>query len=215
MEKAASKELNQDVSKPDHIRWHLIGHLQTNKCKQIARIPNLALVESVDSIKLATELNKACVSVGRATRLPVLIQVNTSGEASKYGCQPNEALELFGHVVENCPQLKAQGLMTIGRLADTPQPDCFQLLEKIKEEIFEAFKGKTDKHAANSSSSASSPTPLVVDGDTFDMSMGMSGDYDVGIEYGATIVRIGSSIFGAREYPERPDTPEANSNQKE
>jgi pyridoxal phosphate enzyme (YggS family) len=213
LEKSASQDLNQDPASPDHVRWHFIGHLQSNKCKSIARIPNLALVESVDSVKLATELNKACESVGRSSRLPVLIQVNTSGESSKFGCAPDKAVDLFGHVMNACPKLQARGLMTIGRLADTPQPDCFDTLVNIREQIFAAFNGQADASAAvdssassssaSASASASAPSGVVIDPSTFEMSMGMSGDYELALARGATILRIGSTIFGAREYPQK------------
>lgn len=204
LDKAGCADLNQDPNSADHIRWHFIGHLQSNKCKQIARIPNLSLVESIDSVNLASELNRACVRVGRVGRLPVLIQVNTSGEASKFGCAPEDALNLFGHVVRECPNLHARGLMTIGRLADTPQPDCFDLLVDIRKQILEAFKDQPDPHAHTQA--ADQTRPLIVDPSSFEMSMGMSGDYEMAIERGATIIRVGSTIFGAREYPQKKAT---------
>lgn len=177
---------------PNDIQWHFIGHLQSNKCKVISKIPNLYMVESVDSTKLANELNKACESVGRPTPLNVLIQVNTSNEVSKYGCTPQEASSLFLHVLTKCPLLAPRGLMTIGRLADTPQPDCFETLKKCKEEILQLPEVKK--------------TGLVED--NFDMSMGMSGDYEIAMEYGSSIVRIGSTIFGARDYSNKKHTNE-------
>jgi pyridoxal phosphate enzyme (YggS family) len=197
LEKAQSPELLQDPAHPERVRWHFIGHLQTNKCKQIAKIPNLELVESVDSVKLATELNKACESVNRPSRLNVLIQVNTSGEESKFGCQPSEAVELYGHVLRKCPKLRARGLMTIGRLADTPQPDCFDTLVDIRKQVLEAYKDEKDEG-----------TPAM-DALTFEMSMGMSGDFEVALEKGATILRIGSTIFGKREYPQKKEKDES------
>lgn len=201
VEKAASDRLNQDPAHDQHVRWHFIGHLQSNKCKAIARIPNLSLVESVDSVKLATELDKACVSVGRRGRLPVLIQVNTSGEESKFGCEPSEAVQLFAHVLSNCPRLHARGLMTIGRLADSPQPDCFDTLVDIRQQILDAFRGQRDT-AATGDDGQPIDAPAV-DPLTFEMSMGMSGDFDLAVARGATILRIGSTIFGARDYSKK------------
>lgn len=203
LDKAGSRELDQDPTSAEHVRWHFIGHLQTNKCKQIARIPNLAMVESVDSVRLANELNKACEAAGRPSRLPVLIQVNTSGEASKYGCAPEDAVSLFGHVLHKCPRLHARGLMTIGRLADTPQPDCFDTLVRCKAQILDAFNGARAEAASADASASSSSSELLIDPDSFELSMGMSGDWKEALERGATILRIGSTIFGARQYPQK------------
>ena len=244
VEKAGSAQLSGSAA--PGLQWHFIGHLQSNKVKQIARIPNLAMVESVDSRKLASELNKACLSLARPGRLPVLIQVNTSGEASKFGCAPEEAVGLFGHVLASCPALEPRGLMTIGRLADAPQPDCFDLLAKLRREVLDKFSAPqpspspsasasaatsgdneakaaaasssnadaaaaaaSSSAAAASSSSAAAPSTagLTVDADSFELSMGMSGDYACAMERGSTIVRVGSTIFGAREYPNKPAPP--------
>jgi pyridoxal phosphate enzyme (YggS family) len=165
---------------PADINWHFIGHLQSNKAKALLKaVNNLYIVESVDSVKLANELNKACSE--RSNRLKVLVQVNTSQEASKSGCEPSEAVNLYGHILMNCPRLEVCGLMTIGRLASTPQPDCFELLKQCKAEILEAYKDK-------------------ISAEKFELSMGMSGDYESAIQHGSTNVRIGSTIFGARDY---------------
>jgi len=206
--------------------WHFIGHLQSNKVKHIARIPNLALVESVDSVKLATALDRACAAAARPAPLAVLIQVNTSGEASKFGCAPEEALGLFEHVLTSCPALEPRGLMTIGRLAEGPQPDCFDTLVRIKEEICARFgapasaaaeaAASTDATAtaaaaagAGAAAGAALPLRRSVDPASFELSMGMSGDYALALEKGATELRIGSTIFGAREYPNKPRSGES------
>ncbi|CAO3638515.1 unnamed protein product [Mucor hiemalis] len=99
---------------PSNIDWHFIGHLQTNKCKAVAGIPNLFVVETLDSAKKADALNKACISVSRQNKLKVYVQVNTSGEEAKSGVSPQEALEVCKHIKENCPALELYGLMTIG-----------------------------------------------------------------------------------------------------
>jgi pyridoxal phosphate enzyme (YggS family) len=111
---------------PREIQWHFIGHLQSNKCKSIVEIPNLYVVETVDSEKLAKQLQKACLSVGRADTLRVMVQVNTSDEESKYGCEPKDAVAIAKCIAEQCPNLKLAGLMTIGKLAGDPAP-CFQV----------------------------------------------------------------------------------------
>jgi pyridoxal phosphate enzyme (YggS family) len=160
--------------------FHKSGHLQSNKAKSLVKnVTNLFIVESVDSIKLANELNKACAD--RINRLKVLVQVNTSQETSKFGCEPGELIQLYGHILNNCPKLEVCGLMTIGRLASTPQPDCFQLLNQCKQQVLNEFKSKIDE-------------------EKFELSMGMSADYEYAIQYGTTNVRIGSNIFGARDY---------------
>jgi pyridoxal phosphate enzyme (YggS family) len=210
--------------------WHFIGHLQSNKVKQVARIPNLALVECIDSSKLASALDKACTAV-RADALTkplgVLIQVNTSGEKSKFGCEPAEASALFEHVLRACPALEPRGLMTIGRLAEGPQPDCFDTLVRLRDEICAKFGKPTgdaaaaaasESAAATSSSAAvpfSSAAMRTVDPARFELSMGMSGDYALALEKGATEVRVGSTIFGAREYPNKPRSGESPTRETE
>jgi pyridoxal phosphate enzyme (YggS family) len=211
--------------------WHFIGHLQSNKVKQVARIPNLALVECIDSSKLASALDKACTAVradALARPLGVLIQVNTSGEKSKFGCEPAEASALFEHVLRACPALEPRGLMTIGRLAEGPQPDCFDTLVRLRDEICAKFGKPTGDaaaaaesgSAAATSSSSAAPSSSVaatrtVDPSRFELSMGMSGDYALALEKGATEVRVGSTIFGAREYPNKPRSGESPTRETE
>jgi PLP dependent protein len=186
------------------IRWHMIGHLQSNKCNQLLKqCPNLYCVHTVDSIKTANALNKACINSGRYksdddessrnNRLRVLIQVNTSGEQSKSGCQPDESLSIYQHVLDECQALQAIGLMTIGRLDTSSEQnrapdDDFQLLVKCKEQIINTLAASHDINA-----------------DDFELSMGMSSDYDIAMKYGATMIRIGSAIFGSRDYPVAAD----------
>ncbi len=99
---------------PSDAQWRFIGHLQSNKAKALVQaVPNLAAVETVDSEKLASKLDAAVGGAGRPP-LPVLIQVNTSGEETKYGVEPQECLPLARHIVDNCPNLVFRGLMTIG-----------------------------------------------------------------------------------------------------
>jgi pyridoxal phosphate enzyme (YggS family) len=160
----------------DPVIWHMVGHLQTNKVKHAIRI--FDMIQAVDSIHLAEEINKRCEIEHRT--LPVLVEVNTSGEASKFGCEPETATDLVSKI-SKLKHLKIKGLMTIGLFTD--QMDlvrpCFIKLR----EIFEKIKG------------------LRLDGVSMEhLSMGMSADYEVAIEEGATIVRIGTAIFGPRQY---------------
>ncbi|KAK8496679.1 hypothetical protein V6N12_063939 [Hibiscus sabdariffa] len=183
---------------PDDIEWHFIGNLQSNKVKPlIAGVPNLAMVETVDDEKIANHLNRA---VGNLERKPlkVLVQVNTSGEefnialhhviAAKSGVEPSGCVELVKHVSLNCPNLQFCGLMTIGMPDYTSTPENFKTLANCRSEVCKA---------------------LGIPEEQCELSMGMSGDFELGcvseirIEMGSTNVRVGSTIFGAREYPKK------------
>jgi len=171
---------------PRDIRWHFIGHLQSNKTNAVTSIPNLWVVETVDSAKLATRLNAGCEKAGRPAEdlLGVMVQVNTSGEESKSGIEPTrEAVqELARHIRDACPRLRLVGLMTIGMPDYTCTPENFQCLARCREYAAEA---------------------LGMDAADLELSMGMSGDYEQAIAMGSTNVRVGSTIFGARSYPEK------------
>ena len=178
---------------PDSIRWHFIGHLQTNKCRPLAeQIPNLWCVESVDTTKKADQLEKGranlLLSAGSGqtpadAKLRVFVQVNTSGEESKSGCEPSEAADLSKHILEKCPHLHLQGLMTIGAIArskatsgDNPNED-FITLRQTRDQVAEI---------------------LGVNKETLELSMGMSEDFEGAIREGSNEVRVGSTIFGER-----------------
>ncbi|KAJ3326425.1 hypothetical protein HDU76_012929 [Blyttiomyces sp. JEL0837] len=160
---------------PTDIQWHFIGSLQSNKCKILAAIPNLYAVETIDGIKKADTMQKACTS--RATPLNVFVQVNTSGEESKSGIKPNECVDVAKHIVSSCPNLKLSGLMTIGSpensSSNEENPD-FKLLSECAKSVEEAT------------------------GLTMELSMGMSDDFELAIQMGSTNVRVGSVLFGAR-----------------
>ena len=161
---------------PSDICWHFIGHLQSQKAKQLIEgVPNLYLLESLDSQKLANKLNKVLQSQEREP-LRVYIQVNTSLEDTKSGITFDNAVDLAIHVRDHCPYLILAGLMTIGAPNDS---SCFDTLVECRQKVGEA---------------------LSVDPSTLDLSMGMSGDYQDAIHRGATSVRVGSVIFGNREY---------------
>lgn len=158
---------------------HFIGHLQTNKIKDILKY-DVSCVESLDRYDLAEKLHQKLSQVGR--EMDVFIQVNTSGEESKFGVAPEEALALTQQVAQ-LPTLHIRGLMTIGLFSaeEDKVRKCFQLLKSIQQQIF----------ALN-----------LPDVKPYELSMGMSGDLEVAIAEGATIVRVGTAIFGQRIYPD-------------
>ena len=159
------------------VKWHLIGHLQRNKVKYI--IDKVDMIHSVDSMKLAEEIEKRCQGVNRT--MDVLIQVDYTDEVTKFGALPSEAPTLIKDIKESCPSLNIRGLMTIGPFTDDEDKirDCFR---KVKD-LMEKLKVDNDdlRHM-----------------DT--LSMGMSGDFQIAIEEGSTAVRVGSAIFGQRDY---------------
>lgn len=165
---------------PDDIQWHFIGTLQSNKVKPLFEtVKNLYCVEGVSSLKLARTLDK---NWNNATRkLNVFVQVNTSQEDSKDGVEPGECKELVKQVITTCPNLAFCGLMTIGKLGD-PTPACFELLAKLRQDIL----------------SDAELSKICLPLEKFELSMGMSGDYEMAVKCGATNVRVGSTIFGAR-----------------
>jgi PLP dependent protein len=153
--------------------WHCIGHVQTNKVKMIA--PYVTCVQSVGSERLASELNKAASHLGRT--IDVLLQVNTSEEASKSGCEPHEIKTLTESVLQY-KNLRIRGLMTIAAIADNQETvrPMFRLLRLLRDDLRLTFPETS-----------------------FDeLSMGMSSDFEAAIQEGATMIRIGTAIFGAR-----------------
>ena len=158
------------------VRWHLIGHLQTNKVKKAVEI--FDLIHSVDSLRLAEEISKEAAKIGKVQ--DILIQVNTSGEETKFGITPEELKSLIVNIVR-LNNINILGLMTIAPLVDDVEKarPCFKRLREL-------LKGDCFARHRNSGGLAMTATQL---------SMGMSQDYQVAIEEGATIVRIGSAIF--------------------
>jgi pyridoxal phosphate enzyme (YggS family) len=157
----------------DEPEWRLIGHLQRNKARKTLSVASA--VDSVDSPELAAALSRIAAEEGRT--LPVLLEVNTSGETTKHGVAPGEAEILLHRILENCPALRPEGFMTIGPLTGGEKEirRAFALLRTICEK-------------ARSSTGLALP----------ELSMGMSGDFGWAVQEGSTMVRIGSSIFGAR-----------------
>ncbi|CAL9138669.1 unnamed protein product [Musa acuminata var. zebrina] len=163
---------------PVDIEWHFIGNLQRNKVKSLlAGVPNLHMIESVDDVKIANHVDRVVASLGRKP-LKVLVQVNTSGEESKFGVDPSGCVNLVRHVKLGCPNLIFSGLMTIGMLDYSSTPENFKKLSNCRAEVCKE---------------------LEIPEEQCELSMGMSADFEQAIEMGSTNVRIGSTIFGVRE----------------
>jgi len=156
------------------VEKHLVGHLQTNKVK--TALPLFDMIQSVDSVRLAREISTQCRAAG--TEATVLVEVNTSGEESKFGLPPDAVLEAVEEMAD-LPGVKILGLMTVGAFLPDPEDvrPCFRQLRELRSVIEESvIPGVSMEH----------------------LSMGMTNDYEVAIEEGATIVRIGRAIFGER-----------------
>lgn len=154
------------------IEWHMIGHLQRNKAKQALTFAHC--IQSVDRQSLARRLVDQLADAGEIRK--VLLQVNTSGATSQYGVAPDQASELARYIAGR-DQLALDGLMTIGRHVDDPEDarDCFRTLRELRDRLADELGQALPE-----------------------LSMGMSGDMEVAIDEGATLVRVGSAIFGAR-----------------
>ncbi len=160
--------------------WHCIGHLQSNKARVAAEI--FDCIETLDRLKLAKALETRLAELGKT--MPVLVQVNVGGEAQKAGVSPEEAGQLCREL-QQFPHLRLQGLMTMPPFFDQPEAarPYFRELRILSEDL--TGNGLLRLHG-----------PV-------ELSMGMSGDFEVAIEEGATLVRIGRAIFGERLHPER------------
>jgi len=183
-ENYAQELMTKSAEMPDDVAWHFIGPLQSNKAAQLVKrcFPKLACIETISTIKLAAKLNRAVdswneESSGEAKKLGIYIQVNTSGEETKSGVTPGaEVCDLVKQISEECPSLSIDGLMTIGAPGDD---SCFDTLAECRDEVAKVLGREPQE---------------------LDLSMGMSGDFEVAIAKGATSVRVGSTIFGARDY---------------
>ena len=163
----------------DGVKWHLIGHLQTNKVKYI--IDKVELIHSVDSVKLAEEITKRAVQKGIDAR--ILLEINIAGEESKFGLKPEDT----EHVVREIAKLSnisIKGLMTVAPFVENSEENRIYF-RRMKELLVDINSKNIDN----------------VNMDT--LSMGMTGDYEVAVEEGATMVRIGTGVFGPRLYPEK------------
>jgi pyridoxal phosphate enzyme (YggS family) len=155
------------------LRWHMIGHLQTNKCRDAVEL--FEMIQSVDSLRLAEEINQRAQKAAKT--MPILLEVNAVGEASKFGYRPEQLLSELSRL-NALPRLEIHGLMTVPPW--TPDPEkvrpVFRQLRELKEKCEQAL-GAPLRH----------------------LSMGMTGDFEVAIEEGATLVRLGTALFGARK----------------
>ena len=161
---------------PNDVRWHMIGHLQRNKVKYI--VDKVYMIHGVDSLRLGEEISKEAVKHGVTVR--ILIEVNVAGEDTKYGVSPEEAPQLaIG--LSKLPGISLQGLMTIAPYVTDPEENrlIFAKLRQLAVDI-------SEKNIDNVSMNV--------------LSMGMTGDYEVAVEEGATFVRVGTGIFGERNY---------------
>ncbi|HOY43483.1 MAG TPA: YggS family pyridoxal phosphate-dependent enzyme [bacterium] len=153
------------------LSWHMIGHLQSNKVKRALQFATL--IESVDSLHLAREIEREAAAQGKI--IECFLEVNTSGESQKFGIAPGEAEALAGDLA-GLPHLHLTGLMTIGALSTDSQRirSCFSQLRKVQERLNASGLGISQ------------------------LSMGMSDDFEIAIEEGATIIRLGRALFGER-----------------
>lgn len=172
VQEAQEKQLALNSCCPD-LRWHMIGHVQSRKAPQVAG--NFCMIHSLDSARLANALEKSLRQSGKSQA--VLIEVNIGGEAQKAGIAIEELNALGLHVAENCPHLELRGLMCLPPVFDdgTASRPYFAKLRQLKDNLRKEL-GMDLPH----------------------LSMGMSGDFDAAIGEGATMVRIGTSIFGPR-----------------
>lgn len=155
------------------LRWQMIGHLQSNKCRDAVQL--FEMIQSVDSLALAQEINKQCDKAAKT--MPILLEVNVAGESSKFGYAPEKILAELNEI-NALPKIEIHGLMTIAPWTSEPEKvrPFFQKLRELKTEC-EQILG--------------APLP--------EMSMGMSGDFEIAIEEGSTLVRIGTALFGPRQ----------------
>lgn len=169
------QEMDEKVAEigREAVRWHLIGHLQRNKAARAVAIAHL--VHSLDSVRLAQALSAEAVKAGVV--VPALVQVNTSGEESKFGLSPDEAVDAVGRMAE-LPGLRLEGMMTMAPFTDDRDVirRTFAGARRLREEALRQVPAFTGRH----------------------LSMGMSNDFEAAVEEGSTLVRVGSTLFGER-----------------
>lgn len=159
------------------VHWHLIGHLQTNKVKYI--IDKVCMIHSVDSLHLAEEIDRRAAQHGLT--MDILVEVNAAGDEAKFGVDVKSAEKLVNDILESCPHVRVRGLMTIAPYAEDP--------EEVRP-YFREMKQLYDRLA-------------IIKHDHLDfkyLSMGMSNDRVIAVEEGSTVIRVGTAIFGARNY---------------
>lgn len=171
------QELCSKYEEIEHpVRWHLIGHLQTNKVKYI--VDKVELIHSVDSLKLAAQISKEAVK--KDVTVNVLIQVNVAEEETKFGLETQDVMKLVQEAAK-LPNIRIQGLMTIAPFVEDPEENR-EYFQQLKQLFVDIDKKNIDNVTMKI------------------LSMGMTNDYEVAVEEGATMVRVGTGIFGARDY---------------
>ena len=176
-------KVQEIMDKFDHVkpvRWHLIGHLQTNKVKYI--IDKVSMIHSVDSLKLAQEINKRAEQHGLV--MDILIQVNSAMEESKFGITTEETGQLIKDILDTCPHVRIRGLMCIAPFEENPE-DARIYFEEVKKQ-YDEYGGIQHERL-----------------DFKYLSMGMSNDFQVAIEANSNLIRAGTIIFGARDYSKK------------
>ena len=167
------------------VTWHLIGHLQTNKAKQAVSL--FDVIHSVDSVRIAEAIGSYAIALRK--EMPILLEVNVSGEATKYGFDP-VALPAAVETISQLRSVRLEGLMTVAPMVRNPEEarPFFVRLRELRDELRDRFPGAIGRH----------------------LSMGMTDDFEVAIEEGATMVRIGRAIFGERSVHFSPDSATIN-----
>lgn len=176
-------KVQEIMDKYEHVkpvRWHLIGHLQTNKVKYI--IDKVSMIHSVDSLKLAQEINKRAQQ--HNLTMDILIQVNSAEEESKFGITTEETGQLIRDILDSCENIRIRGLMCIAPFEENPE-DVRVYFAEVKK-LYDEYGKMEHPHL-----------------DFKYLSMGMSGDFHVAIEEGSNLIRVGTSIFGARDYSKK------------
>jgi len=158
---------------PGRARWHFIGHLQSNKCRDAVEL--FSMIQCVDSLAIAQEINKRAEQASK--RMPVLLEINVAGEASKFGYRPEQMLNEL-NTLNALPRLEIHGLMAIPPFSPVPEKSrpYFQTLRELKMKAEDVL---------------GAPLPV--------LSMGMSDDFEIAIEEGSTMIRVGTALFGARQ----------------
>ncbi len=174
------QEIMDKYDKVEPVRWHLIGHLQTNKVKYI--IDKVCMIHSVDSLHLAKEIDKRAAQ--RGLTMDILIQVNSAMEESKFGITTGETGQMINDILQQCPNVRIRGLMCIAPFEEDPDEARVYFAEVKK--LYDQY-GRTEH-------------PNL---DFRYLSMGMSNDFEVAIEEGSNLIRVGTSIFGARDYSKK------------
>lgn len=172
-----AQELRDKAEIKSDVVWHFIGHLQTNKVKYVVKAAEF--IHSVDSEKVLEEINKRAASENKIQK--ILFEVNTSDESNKFGLKNFESLKNLVELSKDMKNVDAKGLMTMAPYTDNKKiiRDCFVQLRQWKEKLNEEGYRLTD------------------------LSMGMTNDFDIAIEEGATMIRIGTAIFGERDYSQK------------